>query len=286
MASLIWNKALTVIGRTAVASVLVSFLIWLIQDMLIFPLLPRKFFVSDILIPPDNMQEFMVSTPDGESLSVWTTWGKTPDLDASYVGLVFHGNGETVKNKNFLPFFARHRIPAFTFDYRGYGNSTGWINEERLLADAELVWAEIQRRTGIPASRAIILGNSIGSAPAAWLASRIKPAMLILLAGYISIPEIADDMPLYRPFSWLLRYRLPTAEFLHQTQTPCLVLAHGKQDEVISYRHLNVLAAAVDKDKVGKLLLMPNDEASHNNIYYRIESELDQAIDSCTPFAR
>lgn len=268
--------------RASAASIFLCLILWIGQDLLIFPLLGKRLLpTTPPLIPPDTINQITVTTPDGDSLDVWTTYGKNPELTAPYVGIIFHGNGETVASGNFLPFFARHRIPAFTFDYRGYGNSTGWISESKLLSDAELVWQEIHRRTGVPASQTIILGNSIGSAPATWLASKIKPHTLILLAGYISVPQIIADMPLYRPFTWLLRYKLSTVDYLNQVEARCVILAHGENDEIIKFRHMDALSRSVDKRKIQKLVLLADEKATHNNIYYRVEASLEQELESC-----
>lgn len=273
---------LRVLLRLIVGYLLLSLLIWLTQDLLLFPLLQKRLFSGPAqIVPPAHIEQFSVITPDGETLDVWTTHGKNPQLTAPFVGLIFHGNGETVATGNFLPFFARHKIPAFTFDYRGYGKSTGWISEGALLNDAETIWQAIQARTGVPASQAVILGNSIGTGPASWLASRISPKTLILLAGYSDIPEILKDMPIYRPFTWLLRYHLPTARYLQNVTSECVILGHGKRDQVINFRHLELLSNAINQKQVPKRIALSNEEASHDDIYYKVEEALDEALDRC-----
>ncbi len=259
-----------------------ALVLWLAQELLLFPFLALELFTSESIAPPQpGITSYMVSTPDGAELEVRTTYQTTPGLTSPYVALIFHGNGETVANANFLPFFAKHRIPAFTFDYRGYGNSTGWPSEKKLLNDAEVVWRSVQARTSNDAAHTIILGNSIGAGMASYLASRINARVTVLLSAYASIPEIVHDSPVYSLFRWVLRYRLPTTTYLASAKMKCLILAHGKLDPIIKFRHLDLVAQSAEHPGIEKVTPLVSDVASHNDIFYKIEGELDAALENC-----
>ena len=81
------------------------------------------------------------------------------------------------------------------YDYSGYGLSTGRPLESNLYADAQAVWecptnrfvSEYHNlssidlnRFGISANNIIIYGQSIGTVPSVDLATRVRPAGLIL----------------------------------------------------------------------------------------------------------
>ena len=262
--------------------IILALLLWFGQDLLLFPMLSTKFIGSSSQqLPPATVDSFFVDTDDGEKLEVWTTFGRTPNLTSPYVGLIFHGNGETVAARNYLPFFARHKIPAFTIDYRGYGNSSGWPREENLLRDTEAFWRAVQERTGVNAKNAIILGNSIGSGPASYLAASIEPRALILIAGFSSLPEVLADIPSYTPFRWLLRYQFPNHEYLQKLRSDCVILAHGMKDTTINFRHLGLLQQSASHAGIQRVISLTSQEASHNDIYYLVEEELDRSLDEC-----
>ena len=256
--------------------------LWFAQDVILFPVLKSKLSWDTVnLTPPDWIESFFINTPDGDKINVWTTYGKSKMLDSGYVAMIFHGNGETVEQKNFLPFFARHRVPAFTFDYRGYGNSTGWPSEEKILKDSELVYQEVVRRTNITPDKTIILGNSIGSGPAGYLASKINPHTLIFIAGYSSLKEVVTDNPVYKWFPGVLKFNFPNSIYLKNLNSKCAILAHGKLDNLIRFRHLDLLNSTVQSANVSNVILLPSDTASHNDIYYSVEGLLDSSLAEC-----
>lgn len=257
--------------------------LWNFQEVILFPALSFRFFGKDskVISPPDGIESFYVETPDGEKLNVWTNYGANPELTSPYVALIFHGNGETIANRNFMPFFARHKIPSFTVDYRGYGNSSGWPSEKTMLEDTDTVWKAIQKRTGRDSSHLVILGNSIGTGPASYLASNEHPHTLILIAGFSNLREIISAMPLYRPFLWLLRYHFANTEYLANLKARCVILAHGKRDTIIGFDQMAKLTSVLRPGEVQKIAILSDDEAGHNDIYYAVEENLDKAFDTC-----
>jgi predicted esterase len=83
----------------------------------------------------------------------------------------------------------------------------------------------------------IIIGFSIGSASAAWLASKNNPGMLILQAPYYSLTDLMQHISpaayaILPPF--VFKYKFTTYQFVEKTLAP-IVIFHGDQDEVIYY---------------------------------------------------
>jgi pimeloyl-ACP methyl ester carboxylesterase len=174
--------------------------------------------------------------------------------------------------------FLQQGIPAYTFDYRGYGNSTGWPSEERLKSDSVAIWKHIQRETGVSPENAIVLGNSLGSGIASHLAKTIQPKALILIAPYASIPAVVRSRIVYRPFEWVLRYNLSVVDDLRALTRGEVIVAHGKADGVIPFDNFTQIVETLSHNREVKVTPLVSETAGHNEIYYAVEDELVSAL--------
>ncbi len=259
-----------------VSYLLTAAALYFVQDYLLFPAIAFDK-GTPFPLPPPGIDRFTANTADGETLEVWTNWKR--EKPTNFVALIFHGNGETVADKNFLGFFEELGVGAFTFDYRGFGKSSGWPSEEGIYLDADSVWRAVSTMTGSNEKQLIILGNSIGSGPAAYLAKKLRPKALILLAGYSDIPSVVETMPLHAPFRFLLRYRFPTSEYLQDLSDTCTVLAHGMRDATIPFSHLAKLESSISSKYQPRIII--SESAGHNNLYYAVKDRLKAATIEC-----
>ncbi|MDO7845234.1 alpha/beta fold hydrolase [Hymenobacter sp. M29] len=186
-------------------------------------------------------------------------------------GLVFylHGNGGDVSSwATAAPVYTRLGYDAFFLDYRGYGKSEGRItSQQQLLSDVQTAYRQLLPE--YPESRTVILGYSVGTGLATWLAAHEHPRMLILQAPYFSMRDLAKRLYPFVP-GFLVRYPLPTNELITKVQAP-VVLFHGDHDEVIYYQSSVRLKALLKP--ADRLVLLPG--AGHNgmtdNPYYQRE---------------
>ena len=74
------------------------------------------------------------------------------------------GSGYRVPNYHALSAGQPGKIHVLTFDYRGFGRSTGKPSESRLVLDALTVVDWAMNVAGIPPSRILIFGQSINTA--------------------------------------------------------------------------------------------------------------------------
>jgi pimeloyl-ACP methyl ester carboxylesterase len=181
---------------------------------------------------PSEYREYPITASDGTRLSGLLFKTKAPK------GLVFflHGNGGSLAGWGTVAAtYTRLGYDVFLLDYRGYGKSQGHISSQtQLLGDVETAYNQLKIEY---AERAIVIaGYSVGTGPAAWLASRHRPRLLLLHAPYYSLADMAAHTIKLWPIlpGWLLRYPLPTNKFVQQASAP-VVLFHGDHDEVISY---------------------------------------------------
>jgi abhydrolase domain-containing protein 17 len=198
--------------------------------------------------------EASLTTSDGVKLSAF--WYPCPN--ATHTILFSHGNGEDLLA--LLPHlreFQRAGFNVFAYDYRGYGRSEGKPNEKGLYRDIEAAYAHLTGPLGIPSSKIIVLGRSLGSGPATYLAS-IKPVHgLFLESPYTSIYSVLVPFPLMGFDQFRNQKRLSKMDL------PIFVL-HGLQDEVISVSH----GKKIYESYKGPKQCYWVEGAGHNNLIY------------------
>jgi len=127
----------------------------------------------------------------------------------------------------------------FLLDYRGYGKSQGHIkNENELYEDVQLAYNYLKLIYG--EGKIIVLGYSMGTGPAAYLAANNIPQKLILQAPYYSLP---DAMAHLRPSfdTTKMAFHFNTYQYLKRTKTPVIIF-HGDQDKMFYYGSSEKLA--------------------------------------------
>ena len=202
------------------------------------------------------------------------------------VAIVAHGNGGDVGN--FYPFQLGLQQLGYTtygFDYRGMGYSSGHPSEAGLYLDIEAVWKKIQEIEKIEPAELTVVGISIGSGPAAYLANRIGAGTLLLLAPYTSIPDVINERPGLRYLRSFSKYYLPTAAYVASSSTPCIVLAYGDNDRIILPKNsLEIEArwrAAQSDDSRATLSVIEHPTADHNSIFFDAFPQISKKLAEC-----
>ncbi|HVR94250.1 MAG TPA: alpha/beta fold hydrolase [Casimicrobiaceae bacterium] len=178
-------------------------------------------------------------------------------------GVVFflHGNaGNLVSWTTGLDFYRRVNYDLFIVDYRGYGKSTGHIeNEAQLYADARAAYdavAPLYRDKPI-----VIYGRSLGTALAASLARDVQPRLLVLVSPFSSLAASAAQAYPWAP-EWVLKYPLRTDAIIGDVKSPILLI-HGSEDKLIPLSHSERLKALARSPV--ELLVVPG--AGHSDIH-------------------
>lgn len=73
-----------------------------------------------------------------------------------------------------------------SYDYSGYGVSSGRASERNLYADIECAWNTLRNKYNFEPSQIILYGQSIGTVPTVDLASRFEVAAVILHSPLMS----------------------------------------------------------------------------------------------------
>jgi len=175
--------------------------------------------------------------------------------------LFFHGNfGDVSGWGAYGADFTALGYDFYILDYPGYGKSDGKISsQQQLFASADAMSRYVLAQH--PPRKLAMIGYSIGSGIAAQQAAKWDAARLILLAPYFSFERLAHEKIPFVP-KFLIRYKIPTAEFLQAARGTQITLIHGAADELIPVHHSYDLAGSL---KAGDLFYeIPN--ARHNGL--------------------
>ncbi|WP_237144408.1 alpha/beta hydrolase [Pontibacter pamirensis] len=188
---------------------------------------PQKLTADHAFRFNQEFEEIYIPTKDGVRLHGLLFKAAEPK------GLVFylHGNAGSVDTWGMIAqTYTGLNYDIFILDYRGYGKSEGSISSERQFYE-DVQAAYDQLKSIYPENQIVIAGYSIGTGPAAMLASVNKPKLLLLQAPYYSLDNLMQNLYPFVP-AFLLNYKFETFRFVENTEVP-IVIFHGKEDEII-----------------------------------------------------
>jgi pimeloyl-ACP methyl ester carboxylesterase len=163
-----------------------------------------------------------------------------------------------IKNFNFLG-----------FNYPGYAGSVGKPCEKCIEKYALEIFDKYKPD--------ILIGRSLGSAVASYVAGKKKVKKVLLITPFSSIGCIAKMEYPFFPVSFLLKYKFNEAKFISNANMPVSIIAL-KNDDKIPQKCLNILIKKIknlkniyylDKVKHGNIYNYPNIE----NIIYKALSQ-------------
>jgi len=101
---------------------------------------------------------------------------------------------------------------------------------------------------GIAPSDIVLLGRSLGGAPATWLATQVTPRALVLESAFTSVPDVAAHHYPFLPARWLSRIQFDNLTRIRDLDMPIAVI-HGTEDEVVPFSHGRQLFEAASEPK-------------------------------------
>lgn len=191
-----------------------------------------------IIFHPDKLGEDYVfdegdevELPVGDGISLNCLWMKEPASKG--VILYLHGNkGSNRRCYHQAQTMAGNGYDIFMPDYRGFGKSDGEIvSEAQLFSDVQAAYDFLKKKYA--EDKIVVVGYSIGTGMASYLAANNHPQQLVLLAPYTSVVDLKDGRAPFLP-DFLLKYPLKNEEFLQGIKFP-VTLFHGSFDEVIPF---------------------------------------------------
>jgi pimeloyl-ACP methyl ester carboxylesterase len=237
-------KFLKIISLLFLFYILVCIYLYLIQDSKVF----NKKWAKPY--EPKIAKKIYFTTSDGIKLE----GAVTKNGENLPLVLYFSGNANNVIE--FLDKIAPH-IKNFNFlgfNYPGYAGSGGKPCERCIEKYALEIYDKYKPD--------ILIGRSLGSAVASFLASKRKVKGVVLITPFDSIENIAKNKYPIFPVSLLLKHKFNEAEFISKTNIPVVVIAI-KNDNIIPQKSLKNLLIHIKNLKQ----IFYIDGVKHGNIY-------------------
>jgi len=255
-------------------------LVVLTQDLHIFPgaFISRAQYLWQRNKPiPHGVESCFIKSKDKTNLEVWRYAPGQMSALRDYVAIIFHGNGGPVENFIFVQMWLGDLgITSYNFDYRGFGRSGGWPNERGIYLDSDAVWDYVIEREKITASQIIVVGISVGSGPAARIAARHQPKLLLLASAFTDLRSAVRAQPLVgflAPFVWS---KFPTINFVQELRDTHLLIAHGIHDRIVPPDHSVKLEEAYRGH--GSVERLCSDAAGHNMAFYALKDQMQATL--------
>lgn len=187
--------------------------------------------------------------------------------------LYFGGNSEPVaiNAERFSKIFPDYTV--YLVNYRGYGGSTGRPGEEENYADAKAIFESLKTQY-----RDIsVMGRSLGSGVATYLASIKEVEKLVLITPYDSIQNVAQGRFPLHPMSILLKDKYNSALKAKDVKAKTMILIAEHDQTIKLARTHNLIKAFAESHAAKKSPIISKTikGTGHNTIlesdsYYRL----------------
>ncbi|KAH9806422.1 Hydrolase 4 domain-containing protein [Citrus sinensis] len=177
-----------------------------------------------------NMDCHLLETKNGNKI-VATFW-KHPF--ARFTLLYSHGNAADLGQmlELFIELRAHLRVNIMSYDYSGYGASTGKPSEFNTYYDIEAVYNCLKREYNVKQEELILYGQSVGSGPTLHLASRLQK-----LRGVVLHSAILSGIRVLYPVKMTLWFDIyKNIDKIRHVNCPVLVI-HGTNDDIVDLSH-------------------------------------------------
>jgi pimeloyl-ACP methyl ester carboxylesterase len=230
---------LKILSVVFICFILILLLLYLFQEKLIF--YPQKISEKNsnyIRSSHKNIEDITLQMKGGTRLSGWLV--KNIQNGKSKLIIYFGGNAEEVSWMiNEADRFKDWS--AALMNYRGYGLSDGKPGEKSLFSDALEIFDYFSNRKDVDRTRIVLIGRSIGTGVAVYLARNRDAAGVVLVSPYDSLASIAQEIFPFLLVGLILKHKFDSISIASYIKVPALVLI-ASDDKVIPTRHSEKLA--------------------------------------------
>ncbi len=225
--------------------------------------LQRKFiYYPTPTVNNPNFEHFMLNNKTNSEniqLKIWKISPKNMEHRNTPALLYFGGNSESVEHNlaSFQQQFPNRTI--YFMNYRGFGGSQGSPNEAGIYSDALALFDKAHEQH----QQIDVIGRSLGSGVASYLAIKRSVNKLILITAYDSIEAIASRKFVFFPVRFILKDRYRSLLRAPKLIMPTLLVT-AENDKMIPREHTDNLWNALPKESGEQVILAGT---NHNNIF-------------------
>lgn len=167
--------------------------------------------------------------------------------------IYFSGNGETASRA----FYGNYKsglldkLKGYNFlsiNYPKFEDSEGSLTTENILEGSELFYQWAEKQKYVESNNINIIGYSMGTGPATYIAGKYPVHSLVLLAPYDNLISVYNaNLPIfYGPLTHLAKYGIHSEEYAKLSKCTPLIIA-SKSDIVIKYKFSEKLSQTFPK---------------------------------------
>ena len=252
----LFHSVTRIIIALVLCGILASVLLYFIQDQMIF--YPQKINQSDLeaIKKYQNVKEINLKTRDSIEIKGWFIDNRS--TEKTKILFYFGGNAEEVSYM--IPEVTKFKNCSIVLmNYRGYGQSQGKPNENNLCGDALVIYDYF---IGLPEnkdSKIIIMGRSIGTGVAVFLAKNRKCDGVVLVSPYNDFKSLAQYHFPCLPVSAVIKYKFNSGERAPSIKSPLMIML-GTGDKTIPPQQSRLLAQKWG----GRVTIKEFEGADHN----------------------
>lgn len=235
----IFSSLLRIIKGVIIGLIIGGFLLYLFQDKFIF--MPQD--ITKITLEytqrlSGNIEELNLKTKDGTNLHGWFINNKSNEV----TNLLFYFGGNAEEVSYMVDEFRRYEDWSAVFiNYRGYGLSEGSPSEKNLYSDALEIYDYFLDKREINNTKIVVMGRSIGTGIATYLANNRKADGLILISPYDSLISVAQKkFPIY-PINLMVKQKFNSIERAPKIKVHLKIII-ASEDQTIPPWHSKELA--------------------------------------------
>jgi pimeloyl-ACP methyl ester carboxylesterase len=169
--------------------------------------------------------------------TLYGVYRKADKNDAKLI-LYFGGNSDDA-TRILLHVKSLKEFDFIAFNYRGFVKSSGKPTQKALFSDALEIYDKYTKDKDV-----IVIGRSLGTGVASYLASKRKVKGVVLITPYDSIASMGKEKYPYLPIYMLLKHKFESVKYIQNVNTP-IGLIEVKNDEVIIKSHFDKFKAKV-----------------------------------------
>lgn len=218
---------------------------------------------KDIYMLPERIgfkkKDIQMTTSDGTLLTGWNIYPMSHSKNT--VVLQLHGNGGN-QTSHFLSlvWMVNYGYELVTYDYRGYGQSTGSPDRELIQKDTVEFITQIHKDCITQNKNLIIYGQSLGGAIALRVIPELKDktnlVLLIVEGSFSSYRKVSRSKfknIIFEPFPFLFSYLIsndysPEEKIKMISPTPVIVI-HELEDPIVPFENGKEVFKLLDDPK-------------------------------------